>query len=124
MSKLRGLSRRMSKGKKRVSLKMEKHLRVKNGYVKITFPLTEEQFKILDLFTDYMMSFVYGHRSMDNAQDAQEWEKNVKLYIDALFGINSYYKCFGDDVATHEDIGNLFEQFNQIIAECKRELRN
>lgn len=60
---------------------------------------------------------------MDNPKDAAEWEVKVKQYIDTLFGVNSYYKCFGDDAATHEDIGNLFGQINDLIAECKKELK-
>lgn len=123
MSKLRGLARRINKGKKLTILKVEKVLKVRNGYLKLTFPLTPEQFKIWDLFVDYMMSFVCGDRSMDNPEDAQEWEVKVKQYIDLLFGVNSYYKCFGNDVATHEDIGNLFGQVNDLIAECKAELK-
>ena len=123
MSKLRGLARKINKGKKPIVLKVEKMLRVRNGYLKLTFPLTPEQFKIWDLFVDYIMSFVCGDRSMDNSEDAKEWEVKVKLYIDLLFGINSYYKCFGDDVATHTDVGVLFGQINDLIAECRKELK-
>lgn len=123
MSKLRGMARKINKGKKPTIVKVEKMLKVKNGYLKLTFPLTPEQFKIWDLFVDYMMSFVNGDRHMDNFADAKEWEVRVKQYIDLLFGVNSYYKCFGDDVATHTDIGNLFEQINEIIAECRAELK-
>ena len=123
MSKLRGLSRRIDKGKKPTIVKVEKMLKVKNGYLKLTFPLTPEQFKVWDVFVDYMLSFAYGHRSMDNPKDAAEWEVRVKQYIDLLFGVNSYYKCFGDDVATHADIGVLFGLLNDIIAECRAELK-
>ncbi len=90
MSKLRSISRRINKRKKPIILKVEKVLKVRNGYLKLTFPLTPEQFKIWDVFVDYMMSFVYGDRSMDNPKDAEEWEVMVKQYIDALFGVNSY----------------------------------
>ena len=123
MSKLRSLARKISKGKKPHAVKIEKMLKVKNGYLKLTFPLTPEQFKIWDVFVDYMMSFVYGDRSMDKPKDAEEWEVKVKQYIDLLFGVNSYYKCFENDMATHEDIGNLFGQVNELIAECRRELK-
>lgn len=123
MSKLRGLARKINKGKKPTILKVEKVLNVRNGYLKLTFPLTPEQFKIWDVFVDYMMSFVYGDRSMDNPKDAEEWEVKVKQYIDALFGVRSYYKCFGDDVATHTDIGILFGQINDLIADCRKELK-
>ena len=123
MSKLRGLARKINKGKKSIVLKVEKMLRVRNGYLKLTFPLTPEQFKIWDLFVDYIMSFVCGDRSMDNSEDAKEWEVKVKLYIDLLFGINSYYKCFGNDTASHTDVGVLFGQINDLIAECRKELK-
>lgn len=123
MSKLRGLSRRINKGKKPTILKVEKVLKVRNGYLKLTFPLTPEQFKIWDMFVDYMMSFVYGDRSMDDPEDAEEWEVKVKQYVDELFGVNSYYKCFGDATASHTDIGVLFEQINNVIAECRKELK-
>lgn len=123
MSKLRGLSRRINKGKNKVKLKIEKQVKVKNGYLNITFPLTTEQFKMLDLFTDFMMSFASGDRSMDKPEDAEEWAVKVKQYIDALFGVNAYFKCFGDAVATHKEIGELFEQFNNLIRECKEEVK-
>ena len=123
MSKLRGLARKINKGKKPSALKMERTLRVRNGYLKLTFPLTPEQFKVWDVFVDYMLSFANGDRSMENPTDAEEWEVRVKQYIDLLFGVNSYYKCFGDDVATHADIGILFGQLNDIIAECRAELK-
>lgn len=123
MSKLRGLARKINKGKKPSALKMERTLRVRNGYLKLTFPLTREQFKILDVLVDYMMSFSNGDRDMENPADAEEWEVKTKQYIDLLFGVNSYYKCFGDDVATHADIGILFGQLNDIIAECRAELK-
>ena len=123
MSKLRGLARKINKGKKSIVLKVEKMLRVRNGDLKLTFPLTPEQFKIWDLFVDYIMSFVCGDRSMDNSEDAKEWEVKVKLYIDLLFGINSYYKCFGNDTASHTDVGVLFGQINDLIAECRKELK-
>ena len=123
MSKLRGLARKINKGKKPSILKVEKVLKVRNGYLKLTFPLTPEQFKVWDVFVGYMMSFAYGDRSMDNPKDAEEWEIKVKQYIDELFGVNSYYKIFGDDVASHTDIGVLFEQINNVIAECRKELK-
>ena len=123
MSKLRGLARKINKGKKPSALKMERTLRVRNGYLKLTFPLTREQFKILDVLVDYMMSFSNGDRDMENPTDAEEWEVRVKQYIDLLFGVNSYYKCFGTSIATHADIGVLFGQINDIIAECRAELK-
>lgn len=123
MSKLRGLARKINKGKKPSTLKIEKMLRVRNGYLKLTFPLTPEQFKVWDVFVDYMLSFANGDRSMDKLTDAEEWKVKTKRYIDLLFGVNSYYKCFGDDVATHADIGVLFGQINNIIAECRAELK-
>lgn len=124
MSKLRSLKRGINKGKKPTILKVEKVLKVKNGYLTLTFPLTQEQLKTLDLFTDYMMSFVYGDRSMDNKADAEEWAEKVKMYIDALFGINSYYKCFGTDyVVSHREIGELFEQLTSVVSECRKEIR-
>lgn len=123
MSKLRGMARKINKGKKQ-TFKMEKMLRVKNGYLKLTFPLTPEQFKVWDVFVDYMLSFANGDRSMDNPQDAEEWAVRVKQYIDLLFGVNSYYKCFGDDVTTHKDIGDLFTQINNMIDECRKELKS
>ncbi len=79
MSKLRGLSRGINKRKSNVNLVMEKQIKVKNGYLKIKFPLTAEQFEILDLFIDYMMAFVYGDKNMNNPLDAKEWESKVKL---------------------------------------------
>lgn len=123
MSKLRGLSRRINKGKSRVNIGMEKQLQVKNGYLKIKFPLTTEQFEIFDLFIDYMMAFVYGDKNMNNPLDAKEWETKVKLYVDLLFGVNAYHKCFGNSIASHEEIGALFEQFNVLIRECKEEVK-
>ncbi len=124
MSKLRGLSRKINKGKKHIDFKMEKMLMVKNGYLKLTFPLTLEQFKILDLLVDYTLSFAIGDRSMGNPKDAEEWEARVKQYIDLLFGENSYYKCFGDDVATHAEIGYLFTEINELIDQCRKELKS
>lgn len=124
MSKLRGMARKINKGKKPAIAKVEKMLRVKNGYLKLTFPLTPEQFKVWDVFVDYMLSFANGDRSMENPTDAEEWEVRVKQYIDLLFGVNSYYKCFGDDVATHKDIGDLFTQINNMIDECRKELKS
>lgn len=123
MSKLRGMARKINKGKKQ-TFKMEKMLRVKNGYLKLTFPLTPEQFKVWDVFVDYMLSFANGDRSMENPKDAEEWEVRVKQYIDLLFGVNSYYKCFGTDTATHKDIGDLFTQINNMIDECRKELKS
>ena len=113
----------MNKGKQPTILKAEKVLKVKNGYLKLTFPLTPEQVLVLDLFIDYVTSFAIGDRCLDNPNDAEEWKVKVKQYIDALFGVNSYYKCFGDDVATHVDIGNLFGQLSDLIVECKKELK-
>ena len=123
MSKLRSLKRGINKGKNKAGVKMQKAIKVKNGYLTLTFPLTQEQFKTLDLFTDYMMSFVYGDRDMDNKADAEEWAEKVKQYIDLLFGANSYYKCFGDDIATHKEIGMLFEQLSNVVSECRKEIR-
>ena len=123
MSKLRGLSRRINKGRKPTILKIEKVLKVRNGYLKLTFPLTPEHFKFWVVFVDYMLSLVFGYRSMSDSGDAEEWEIKVKQYINALFGVNSYYKCFGDDVATHTDIGILFGQINDLIADCRKELK-
>lgn len=123
MSKSRCFSRKIKKGKSKVKLKMEKQVKVRNGYLNITFPLTIEQIKAMDLFIDYMMSFVYGDKSMDNPKDAEEWAVKVTQYIDALFGANSYYKCFGDSVASHKEIGELFGQLNNLFDECKKEVR-
>lgn len=124
MSKLRGLSRRINKGRKHIDFKMEKMLKVKNGYLKLTFPLTLEQFKILDLLVDYTLSFAIGDRSMENSRDAEEWGTRVKQYIDLLFGADSYYKCFGTSIATHADIGYLFTEINELIDQCRKELKS
>lgn len=123
MSKLRGLERRANKGKSRVKLNIERKIKVKNGYLDVKFPLTAAQAETLDLFTDYMMSFVYGDRSMDNTEDAEEWAVKVKMYLGGLFGETAYYKCFGNSIATHEEIGELFEQLNNLVVECRKDVR-
>lgn len=123
MSRLRRLSRKINRAQKGVPIRFEKELKVKNGYLRVALPLSKSAFRAWDMFTDYMLSFAYGDRSMENPKDAKDWKEKVVYYIDGMFGIGSYYKCFGTAVASHEDIGELFSELNKIVAECKEEVK-